>query len=62
MTALLLHTVPETAKILRTSPVNVYTIVKRGELAAIRFGRRLVIADEDLRVFIEKHRTERAAG
>jgi len=62
MTAPLLnHTVPETAKILRTSPVNTYKLIRTGELVAVRFGSRVVVTDEDLRQFIQKHRTG-AAG
>jgi excisionase family DNA binding protein len=56
------HTIHEAARVLRCSAVNVYQLVKRGELVAVRFGRRVVVTDEDLRAFIQRHRTERAAG
>jgi len=55
------HTVPETARALRTSPVNIYKLILRGELNAVRFGRRVVVTDEDLRKFITEHRTNGAA-
>lgn len=59
MTAPLLHTVPEVARILRTSGTNVLRLIRGGELIAVRFGSRVVVADEDLRRFIDGHRTER---
>lgn len=62
MTPPLLHTVPEVAQIIRCSDVNVYKLIRAGELVAVKFGRRAVVADEDLRRFIESHRTEAANG
>lgn len=64
MTAPLLHTVPEVARTLRCSDVNVYQIIRRGELQAVRFGRRTVVPDECLREFLERHMTPKvgAAG
>jgi excisionase family DNA binding protein len=51
------HTIDETAKALRTSPPNVLRLIRRGELIAVKFGKRYIITDEDLRRFIEGHRT-----
>jgi len=61
MTALIIdHTIPEVARIIRCSSVNVYKLIRTGELVAIRFGKRYIVTDEDLRRFIEGHRTEAA--
>lgn len=54
------HTIPESAKILRTSAANVYRLIKIGELVAVQFGSRYIVTDEDLRTFIFKHRTAAA--
>ena len=54
----LLHTVPETARILRTSSVNLYKLIRSGELRAVQFGRRIVVPDECLREFIDCHMTQ----
>jgi excisionase family DNA binding protein len=54
---LLSHIIPEVAKTLRTSNVNIYKLIRSGELIAVKFGSRVVVTDEDLRAFIEKHRT-----
>jgi excisionase family DNA binding protein len=51
------HTIPEVARIIRCSAVNVYKLIRTGELVAVRFGKRYIVTDEDLRRFIEGHRT-----
>jgi len=61
VTTLLNHTVPEAARILRTSPVNTYRLIKIGELQAVQFGRRVVVPDECLREFLERHMTAKAS-
>jgi hypothetical protein len=35
-------------------------LIRSRELVAVKFGSRMVVTDEDLRRFIEKHRTEAA--
>jgi len=60
-TPLVNHTIPEVARIIRCSDVNVYKLVRTGEIIAVRFGKRYIVTDEDLRRFIDSHRTE-AAG
>lgn len=57
---LLNHTVPEVAQTLRCSGVNVYQLIRRGELQAVQFGRRVVVPDECLREFLERHMTPKA--
>jgi len=59
---LLNHTVVEAAKILRTSSVNTYRLIKIGELQAVQFGRRFVVPDECLREFLSRHMTKAAAA
>jgi excisionase family DNA binding protein len=56
-----MYTVPETAKILRCSDVNVFKMIRNKEIIAVRFGKRYIVTEGDLRQFIEGHRTE-AAG
>ena len=60
MTAPLLHTVDEVARIIRCSSVNVYSLIRRRELRAVQFGRRVVVPDECLREFLEQHLTPKA--
>jgi excisionase family DNA binding protein len=57
----LLHTIPETARILRCSDVNVYKLIRSGELQAVQFGRRVVVPDSCLQEFIDRHMTMKAA-
>jgi excisionase family DNA binding protein len=54
------HTIPEVARIIRCSDVNVYKMIRNKEIIAVRFGKRYIVTDEDLRRFIEGHRTEGA--
>ena len=54
-------TVPEVAReFLRCSVPNVHELIKRGELVAIRFGRRVIVDSRDLEDFMAQHRTKRA--
>lgn len=55
------HTIPEVARIIRCSDVNVYKMIRNKEIIAVRFGKRYIVTDADLRRFIEEHRME-AAG
>ena len=54
------HTISEVARIIRCSDVNVYKMIRNKEIIAVRFGKRFIVTDADLRQFIEKHRTEEA--
>ncbi len=54
-------TIPEVSKIIRCSDPNTYKLIRTGELIAVRFCKRYIVTDEDLRRFIEGHKTE-AAG
>ena len=47
-------TVPEAAAMLRISRNFAYELVKRGELPAIRFGKRLIIPRAALEKMLEK--------
>jgi excisionase family DNA binding protein len=54
-------TVPEVARdYLRCSVPNVHGLIKRGELVAIRYGRRTIVDSRDLEDFMAQHRTKRA--
>ena len=45
-----LLTVKETAKLLRTTPKGVYTMIERGRLpGVVRLGRRVLVRSADLR-------------
>lgn len=49
-----LLTYREVAKTLRVSERTIWTLVKRGELPAVRFGHSVRIDPVDLRAFIEQ--------
>lgn len=49
-----LLTYREVAKTLRVSERTIWTLVKRGELPAVRFGHSVRIDPADLRAFIEQ--------
>ena len=50
-----LLTVPETADILRTTPVAVYVMVSRGQLPGVtRIGRRLLVRSDDLLQWLDR--------
>lgn len=61
MTARLAYTVQETAASLGVSTDLVYDLVSRGELNAVRAGRRKLIPAESLELWIERN-TERTHG
>jgi excisionase family DNA binding protein len=61
MTARLAYTIQETAASLGVSTDLVYDLVSRGELNAVRAGRRKLIRAESLELWIERN-TERANG
>ncbi len=48
-----LMTVPEIAKLLRTSKMNIYRLIRRGELPAIRIGHKLRVRRSDLKSYLE---------
>ena len=56
------HTVPEVSRILRCSDPNTYKLIRSGELRAVAFGRRVVVPDECLREFLERHMTKAEAA
>ena len=49
-----LLTYREVAKTLRVSERTIWTLVNRGELPAVRFGKSVRIDPTDLRAFIEQ--------
>ena len=51
-----LHTVEETAKILKLCTKSVRRMIERGELPAHRIGRRIRIAPADLHAFLKLRR------
>lgn len=61
MTARLAYTIQETAASLGVSTDLVYDLVSRGELNAVRAGRRKLIRAESLELWIERN-TERTNG
>jgi excisionase family DNA binding protein len=61
MTARLAYTIQETAASLGVSTDLVYDLVARGELHAVRAGRRKLIRAESLELWIERN-TEHVNG
>lgn len=55
------HSIPGTADWLGVSVGHVRNLIKRGDLRAIKSGRRILIMDEDLRRYIEEHVVETGA-
>jgi excisionase family DNA binding protein len=46
--------VPEVAEIIRTSPDQVYSLVRQGILPGMKIGRRVVISEDALQKWIEQ--------
>lgn len=55
-------TVPEAARLLGVSAALVYEMIARGELKALRLGRRLVVPIASLRALIEAADDGRSAA
>ena len=55
------HQVPRAAQISGLSRTTLYGLMKSGELATIKVGRRTLIADDDLRALIDRHKVVREA-
>jgi excisionase family DNA binding protein len=53
-------TVAAAASYLSVSRRQVYLLVERGELPAVRVGQRLRFITDELREYLEKHREEPA--
>ena len=49
----LVYTVPEAARLMRVSPRTYYQAAARGEVPAIRVGRRLLVPEAALSRFLE---------
>ncbi|MCX5672238.1 MAG: helix-turn-helix domain-containing protein [Planctomycetota bacterium] len=60
-TALLLD-LHEVARALRVSERTVWGLARRGDLRAVRIGRRLLFDPADLRAFIERQKTAGAGA
>jgi excisionase family DNA binding protein len=52
----LAYPVPRAVQVTGLSRSLLYELMKRGELAWIKVGRRRLIADDDLRALIARHR------
>jgi excisionase family DNA binding protein len=52
----LAHQIPRAAQMSGLSRSVLYQMMKRGELAFVKVGRRTLIADDDLRALIDRHR------
>lgn len=53
------HPIERAAKICGISRSRLYELIRDGELPISKIGRRTVIADEDLRALIRRHRVAR---
>jgi excisionase family DNA binding protein len=58
----LAHQIPHAARKLGISRSLLYELIRRGELSLIKLGRRSLIADEDLRACVERHRAAARLG
>ncbi len=55
-------TVKEVAERLRLNVITVYEFIKNGKLGAVKLGKNYRVAEEDLDVFIEKHKVKSATS
>lgn len=55
-------TVPEAARLIGVSSDVAYSLIARGDLPALRIGRRLVVAKTALAEWLEANKTGRFAG
>lgn len=52
----LVHTVEETAGLLKVSPTTVHKLIQRQQLGSVQIGVRRLIPDADLHLFIAERR------
>ena len=57
-----LMTYQDAAKVLQVSDRTVWSLVDRGELPAVRFGRSVRIDRRDLEAFIDKSKPQSTPG
>ena len=57
----LAHQLPSAVRQTGISRSLLYQLIKRRELAVVKIGRRTLIADDDLRALIDRHRVGREA-
>jgi excisionase family DNA binding protein len=57
----LAHQLSRAAQITGISTSLLYELIKHGELAVVKIGRRTLIADDDLRALIDRNRVVREA-
>lgn len=58
-----LHTVPEVAEILRTTPTAIYAKIARGQLpGVVRLSRRVLIDRDELVAWLEQRRAPSSKG
>jgi excisionase family DNA binding protein len=58
----LAHNVSHAVRVTGISRSLLYDLIKRGELAIIKIGRRTLIAEDDLEALIARHRVTRVAA
>ena len=58
----LAHRIPDAVRMTGISRSLLYDLIKRGELAIIKIGRRTLIADDDLQALISRHRVANEAS
>lgn len=52
----LVHTVEETARLLKVSPTTIHKLIRQGQLGSVQIGVRRLVPDVDLLRFIEERR------
>jgi excisionase family DNA binding protein len=57
----LAHRLPSAVRLTGISRSLLYELIRRRELAVVKIGRRTLIADDDLRALIDRHRVGGAA-
>jgi excisionase family DNA binding protein len=55
------HRIPNAVRLAGISRSVIYQLIKRGQLPIVKIGRRTLIADDDLRALINRHRVARTA-
>jgi excisionase family DNA binding protein len=56
----LAHHISDAVRVTGISRSLLYDLIKRGELAIIKIGRRTLIAEDDLEALIARHRVTKA--
>jgi excisionase family DNA binding protein len=57
----LAHPIEKAAKRINTGRSKFYQLIRNGEIAIIKIGRKTLIAEDDLQDFLRRHRVQNAS-